>query len=168
MAKPNLNIPKYAALYERLSRDDGLEGQSNSIKNQITLLEKVAKEKGLYNFKHYTDDGYTGVNMNRPAMQQMLKDIKDGKICAVIVKDASRLGRNYLDVGMLQEDIFPEYDVRFISVMDGVDSKSGDDELSAYRNIMNQGHAQSTSKKLKLTNLIKGQQGIPLGRAPYG
>jgi len=168
MSKTNHNIPKYAALYERLSREDGLEGQSNSIKNQITLLEKTAKEKGYYNFKHYTDDGCSGTNLQRPAMQQMLKDIKDGKVCAVIVKDASRLGRNYIEVGILQEDIFPEYDVRFISVMDGVDSKEGVDELSAYRNIMNQAYAQSTSKKLKLTNLIKGQQGIPLGRAPYG
>ena len=145
MSKTNHNIPKHAALYERLSREDGLEGQSNSIKNQITLLEKTAKEKGYYNFKHYTDDGCSGTNLQRPAMQQMLKDIKDGKVCAVIVKDASRLGRNYIEVGILQEDIFPEYDVRFISVMDGVDSKEGVDELSAYRNIMNQAYAQSTS-----------------------
>lgn len=160
---------KLAALYERLSRDDGTTSESNSIINQKIFLEQEAKRLGFYNFRHYTDDGYSGLNINRPGIQKLIKDIKKGKICAVLVKDLSRLGRNYIENGRLQEEFFPEHDVRFISLMDGVDSASGSNfDHYAYINVTNQQLAITTSRKLKLTNSIKGASGIPLGRPPYG
>ena len=130
---------KLAALYERLSRDDGTTSESNSIINQKIFLEQEAKRLGFYNFRHYTDDGYSGLNINRPGIQKLIKDIKKGKICAVLVKDLSRLGRNYIENGRLQEEFFPEHDVRFISLMDGVDSASGSNfDHYAYINVTNQ------------------------------
>ena len=128
---------KITALYERLSRDDDLNGESNSITNQKKYLEDYARRNGFENIRHFTDDGFSGVNFNRPGFQRMLADIKAGKIKRVVVKDMSRFGRNYLQVGMYTEMLFPEYGVHFIAVNDGVDSVRGDSEFTAIRNVFN-------------------------------
>ena len=124
------------ALYCRLSRDDGMEGDSNSVANQKKLLQKYAKENDFANTKFYVDDGYTGTNFNRPGFQQMIDDIEMGYITTVIVKDMSRLGRDYLQVGYYTDDYFPEKNVRFIAVNDCVDSADGENELAPFRNVM--------------------------------
>ena len=113
---------KITALYPRLSHEDELQGESNSISNQKRILETYAKQNGFSNLRWYTDDGYSGANFQRPGFQSMLADIEAGKVATVIVKDMSRLGRNYLQVGMYTEMIFPQKGVRFIAINDGVDS----------------------------------------------
>lgn len=128
---------KWAALYARLSRDDDNEGDSNSISHQIEILTKYAKEHGIDNFKIYKDDGFSGTNFNRPGFQEMLDDIEDGLVSMVVVKDMSRFGRNYLEVGMYTEIRFPEKGVRFIAVNDGVDSERDDNDFTPFRNIIN-------------------------------
>ena len=134
------------ALYCRLSRDDGMEGDSNSVANQKKLLQKYAKENDFSNTKFYVDDGYTGTNFNRPGFQQMIDDIELGYITTVIVKDMSRLGRDYLQVGYYTDDYFPEKNVRFIAVNDCVDSADGDNELAPFRNVMNEMYARDISR----------------------
>ena len=119
-----------AALYLRLSRDDNLEGESYSIGNQKKLLTKVAKEKGYTNLLIYTDDGISGVTMNRPDYIRMIGDIENNKISAVFVKDLSRLGRNYIEVGKLTEEFLPEHDVRLVAVSDNIDTYEGENELA--------------------------------------
>ncbi len=158
------------ALYERLSRDDALDGDSNSIINQRIILEQYARDHGYLNIVHYDeDDGYTGTNFDRPGFQRMLADIKAGKISTVIVKDMSRLGRDYLQVGMYTDVIFPEYDVRFIAVNDGVDSTKGDNEFAAIRNIFNEMYARDTSKKVIATLQSKGKSGdYTTSNPPFG
>lgn len=128
---------KWAALYCRLSRDDENEGDSNSIAHQKQILEKYARDHGYTHFKFYVDDGYSGVSFNRPGFQEMLADIEAGKVSAVIVKDMSRFGRNYLEVGLYTEIRFPEMDVRFIAINDGVDSDNQMDDFTPFRNIIN-------------------------------
>lgn len=118
---------KITALYCRLSRDDDLEGDSNSIKNQKAILGKYAQEKGFSNPVFYVDDGYSGTNFNRPDFQRMIADVNGGKIGTIIVKDMSRLGRDYLKVGVYTEITFPDAGVRFIAINDGVDSESQSD-----------------------------------------
>ena len=120
---------KITALYPRLSHEDELQGESNSISNQKRILETYAKQNGFSNLRWYTDDGYSGANFQRPGFQSMLADIEAGKVATVIVKDMSRLGRNYLQVGMYTEMIFPQKGVRFIAINDGVDSAQGDSLL---------------------------------------
>lgn len=127
---------KWAALYCRLSRDDENEGDSNSIAHQKQILEKYARDHGYTHFKFYVDDGYSGVSFNRPGFQEMLADIEAGKVSAVIVKDMSRFGRNYLEVGLYTEIRFPEMDVRFIAINDGVDSDNQMDDFTPFRNII--------------------------------
>ena len=127
-----------AALYCRLSRDDNMDTESNSIQNQKKILQKAAREKGYTDTVFYVDDGITGTTMKRPAFQDMLKGIETGYITAVFVKDLSRLGRNYIEVGKLTEEFFPEHDVRLIAVSDGVDSDEGENEFTPFRNIMNE------------------------------
>ena len=126
-----------AALYCRLSRDDNMDTESNSIQNQKKLLQKVAREKGYTDTLFFVDDGITGTTMKRPGFQKMLTAIEAGYISAVFVKDLSRLGRNYIEVGKLTEEFFPQYDVRLVAVSDGVDSDEGDNEFTPFRNIMN-------------------------------
>ena len=126
-AKQNENIIGITALYCRLSRDDGAEGESNSIANQKKLLSKYAKEHGFTNTKFYVDDGYTGTNFNRPGFQRMLEDMDMGYISTVIVKDSSRFGRNYLEVGQYTDYYFPEHNIRFIAINDCIDSENGED-----------------------------------------
>ena len=127
-----------AALYVRLSRDDNLEGDSYSITNQKKLLTKVAKEKGYKNLLVYCDDGISGVTMNRPGYIQMIQDIENNKISAVFVKDLSRLGRNYIEVGKLTEEFFPDNDIRLVAVSDCIDTFEGENELAPIKNLFNE------------------------------
>lgn len=115
-----------AFLYERLSRDDNLEGESYSIGNQKKLLTKVAKEKGYTNLVHFLDDGISGVTMNRPGFVEMMQQLEQGKASAVFVKDLSRLGRNYIEVGRLTEEFFPDHDIRLVAVSDNIDTAEGE------------------------------------------
>ena len=156
-----------AALYCRLSRDDNMDVESNSIQNQKKILQKAAK-KGYIDTLFFVDDGITGTTMKRPGFQKMLTAIEAGYISAVFVKDLSRLGRNYIEVGKLTEEFFPEHDVRLIAVSDGVDSDKGDNEFTPFRNIMNEWYAKDISKKRKIVNKMKGNAGIPLSQPPYG
>lgn len=157
-----------AALYCRLSRDDDLETESNSISNQKILLEKVAREKGYTDYIFFVDDGITGTTMQRPDFQKMLKAAETGYISAVFVKDLSRLCRNYIEVGKLTEEFFPLHDIRLVAVSDGVDTAEGEDELAPFRNIMNEWYAKDISKKRRIVNKLKGGAGIPLSPPPYG
>ena len=124
------------ALYCRLSRDDGTDSESNSVANQRRLLSQKAKEMGLDNTRFYVDDGYTGTNFNRPGFQSMLDDIDMGYISTVMVKDLSRLGRDYVSVGYYTDQYFPERNIRFIAVNDMVDSDEGENEIAPFKNIM--------------------------------
>jgi len=157
-----------AALYVRLSRDDNLEGESNSIQNQKKLLTKVAKEKGFTNLIVFADDGVSGVTMNRPDFKRMMEELEKGYIGAVFVKDLSRLGRNYIEVGKLTEYFFPENDIRLISVSEGTDTKDGENEFAPFINIMSEWYARDISKKCRAANSVKGNSGEPLSAAPYG
>ena len=138
------------------------------IQNQKKLLQKVAREKGYTDTLFFVDDGITGTTMKRPGFQKMLTAIEAGYISAVFVKDLSRLGRNYIEVGKLTEEFFPQYDVRLVAVSDGVDSDEGDNEFTPFRNIMNEWYAKDISKKRKIVNKMKGNAGIPLSQPPYG
>ena len=157
-----------AALYCRLSRDDNMDSESNSIQNQKKILQKAAKDKGYTDTIYFVDDGITGTTMKRPGFQKMITAIEAGYISAVFVKDLSRLGRNYIEVGRLTEEFFPQYDVRLVAVSDGVDSDEGDNEFTPFRNIMNEWYAKDISKKRKIINKMKGTAGIPLSQPPYG
>ena len=157
-----------AFLYERLSRDDNLEGESYSIGNQKKLLAKVAKEKGYTNLVHFLDDGISGVTMDRPGFVEMICQLEQGKAAAVFVKDLSRLGRNYIEVGRLTEEFFPDHDIRLVAVSDNVDTAEGENELAPIRNLFNEWYARDISKKRRISNKIKGNAGEPMGQPPYG
>ena len=157
------------ALYPRLSHEDELQGESNSISNQKRILETYAKQNGFSNLRWYTDDGYSGANFQRPGFQAMLADIEAGKVGTVIVKDMSRLGRNYLQVGMYTEMIFPQKGVRFIAINDGVHSAQGENDFAPLRNIFNEWLVRDTSKKIKAVKRSKGMSGKPITSKPvYG
>ena len=157
------------ALYPRLSHEDELQGESNSISNQKRILETYAKQNGFTNLRWYTDDGYSGANFQRPGFQAMLADIEAGKVGTVIVKDMSRLGRNYLQVGMYTEMIFPQKNVRFIAINDGVDSAQEENDFAPLRNIFNEWLVRDTSKKIKAVKRSKGMSGKPITSKPvYG
>ncbi len=156
------------ALYCRLSRDDGTDNDSNSIVNQKKLLQKYAKENGFSNTRYYVDDGYTGTNFKRPGFQKMLEDIELGFIKTVIVKDMSRLGRDYLQVGYYTDTYFPDNDIRFIAVNDCVDSDDGENELAPFRNVMNEMYARDISRKIRSSHRLRGNAGEPLSQPPYG
>ena len=157
-----------AFLYERLSRDDNLEGESYSIGNQKKLLAKVAKEKGYTNLVHFLDDGISGVTMDRPGFVEMIRQLEHGKAAAVFVKDLSRLGRNYIEVGRLTEEFFPDHDIRLVAVSDNIDTAEGENELAPIRNLFNEWYARDISKKRRISNKIKGNAGEPMGQPPYG
>ena len=157
-----------AFLYERLSRDDNLEGESYSIGNQKKLLAKVAKEKGYTNLVHFMDDGISGVTMDRPGLVDMIRQLEEGRAAAVFVKDLSRLGRNYIEVGRLTEEFFPEHDIRLVAVSDNIDTAEGENELAPIRNLFNEWYARDISKKRRISNKIKGNAGEPMGQPPYG
>ena len=159
------------ALYPRLSHEDELQGESNSISNQKRILETYAKQNGFTNLRWYTDDGFSGANFQRPGFQAMLADIEAGKVGTVIVKDMSRLGRNYLQVGFYTEMLFPQKGVRFIAVNDNVDSASEgmDNDFTPLRNLFNEWLVRDTSKKIKAVKKSKGMSGKPVTSKPvYG
>lgn len=160
---------KYTILYARLSQEDGSQGDSNSIQNQRLMLEKYAKDNGFENLKFLYDDGATGTNFNRPAFQEVMALIENGEAATLIVKDMSRLGREYLEVGRLTEIVFPSYGVRFIAMNDGVDSLYGDNEFTPFKNIINEWYAKDCSKKGKASARIKAESGARVGsRPPFG
>ena len=158
------------ALYERLSRDDETVGESNSIQNQKKYLEDYAKQHDFNNIRHYSDDGYTGTNFNRPGFQQMLADINAGLIATVIVKDMSRFGRNYLEVGLYTEIHFPEKGVRFIAVNSNVDSDNPtENEFTPFLNVINEWYAKDTSRKICAIFKSRMAKGLRCsGSVPYG
>lgn len=164
------DIGKRTALYERLSKDDEQQGESNSILNQKQYLEEYAHKNGFVNIQHFNDDGYTGRNFNRPGFQEMLAEIENGKIGTVIVKDMSRFGRNYLQVGFYTEMMFPQKQVRFIAINNSVDSdKPQDNDFTPFLNIMNEWYAKDTSNKIKSIFLSRMNDGKRCsGSIPYG
>ena len=161
---------KITALYCRLSRDDDLQGESNSIVNQKAILKKYADEHGFPNTMYFVDDGYSGTNFNRPDWQRLVTLIDEGRIGIIIVKDMSRLGRDYLQVGMYTEMVFPNNDIRFIAINNGVDSENQvDNDMTPFINIFNEFYAKDTSKKVKAVFRAKGISGKPLTtNPPYG
>ena len=164
-----LNQEEITALYCRLSQDDKQEGDSNSIINQKKILKKYALDRGYTNIQLYIDDGVSGTTFNRAGFQSMIADVEAGKVKRVIVKDMSRLGRDYLQVGMYTEIFFPEHDVHFIAVNDGVDSNQEDNEFTPFRNIINEWYAKDTSKKIRAVKRSKGMAGEHIGsHPPYG
>lgn len=169
MAKKQ-DFSKITALYERLSKDDDLQGESNSISNQKEYLADYARKNGFVNVRHYTDDGYTGRNFNRPGFQSLLADVEAGRIGTIIVKDMSRFGRNYLQVGFYTEILFPQKEVRFIAVNNSVDSdRPNDNEFTPFLNIMNEWYARDTSNKIKSIFLSRMGEGKRCsGSIPYG
>lgn len=162
-------VEKWVAFYCRLSRDDDNDGDSNSIQHQKQILEKYARDNGIGHYKFYVDDGYSGTNFNRPGFKEMLADIEAGYVSAVVVKDMSRFGRNYLEVGMYTEIRFPELDVRFIAINDGVDSERDDSDFTPFRNIINEWYAKDTSKKIRAVFYNKGMSGKRISSCvPFG
>ena len=161
---------RITALYCRLSRDDDLQGDSNSIINQKAILQKYADDNGFRNIEFFVDDGYSGTNFNRPDWQRLSAMIDDGKIGTIIVKDMSRLGRDYLQVGMYTEMIFPNADIRFIAINNGVDSINGtENDMTPFINIFNEFYAKDTSRKIRAVFKAKGQSGKPLCvNPPFG
>ena len=168
MQSKNKNQIGITALYCRLSRDDGTESDSNSVSNQKKLLSVKAKEMGLTDTKYYVDDGYTGTNFNRPGFQQLINDIEVGLVSIVMVKDLSRLGRDYVSVGNYTDSYFPEHNVRFIAVNDAIDSDEGESEIAPFKNILNEMYARDISKKIRSSHRLRGSMGEPLSQPPYG
>lgn len=157
-----------AFIYLRLSRDDNLEGESYSISNQKKLLTKAAKDLGYSNIVTFIDDGVSGVTMNRPGFNDMMQQLEENRAAALLVKDLSRLGRNYIEVGRLMEEFFPEHDIRLVAVSDNIDTDEGENEMAPIRNLFNEWYARDISKKRRISNKIKGNAGEPLGQPPYG
>lgn len=170
MEQPNIQVTeeKITALYLRLSRDDELDGESNSISNQKALLTDYAKRGKFRNVKIFIDDGVSGVTFKRDGFKKLMQLIDADRVETLIVKDMSRLGRNYLEVGQLTETVFPMHDIRFIAVNDGVDSAQGEDDFTPFRNIMNEWYAKDMSRKMRSALHIKSKQGYAVGRPPLG
>ena len=143
-----------AFLYERLSHDDNLEGESYSIGNQKKLLTKVAKEKGYTNLVHFLDDGISGVTMDRPGFVEVIQQLEQGRAAAVFVKDLSHLGRNYIEVGRLTEEFFPEHDIRLVAVSDNIDTAEGENELAPIRNLFKNNFG--VSKRIQRKTIFRG------------
>ena len=159
---------KITILYCRLSNEDALDSESNSITNQRDILLRYASDHGFTNTRILVDDGYTGTNFNRPGVQEGLSLVEQGLVGTWIVKDMSRFGRDYLLVGQYTEIVFPSYDVRFIAVNDGVDSARGTDDFTPIRNVFNDFYAKDTSKKVRAILKARGTSGKHLGNPPYG
>jgi len=161
---------KITALYCRLSRDDELQGDSNSIKNQKYILQKYAEDNGFGNIQFFVDDGWSGTNFERPDFQRMIAEVDAGNVATIIVKDMSRLGRDYLKVGYYTEIAFPDAEVRFVAINNGVDSANQvDSDFTPFLNIINEWYAKDTSKKVRAVFRSKGQAGKPLcTNPPYG
>ena len=164
----NVDQQKITILYCRLSNEDLVDGESNSIANQRSILSSYAASHGFTNTKVLVDDGYTGTNFNRPGVREGLALVEQGLVGTWIVKDMSRFGRDYLQVGRFTEIVFPSYDVRFIAVNDAVDSAKGDNDFTVIRNVFNDFYAKDTSKKVRAVMKAKGTSGKHLGGPPYG
>ncbi len=164
----NVDQQKITILYCRLSNEDTLDGESNSIANQRAILTRYAADQGFTNTRILVDDGYTGTNFNRPGVQEGLSLVEQGLVGTWIVKDMSRFGRDYLQVGRYTEIVFPSFDVRFIAVNDGVDSARGTDDFTPFRNLFNDFYAKDTSKKVRSVMKTRGTSGKHLGKPPYG
>ena len=166
----NQNQKKITALYCRLSQEDELKGDSNSIQNQRAILEKYARDNGFENTQFFVDDGYSGVSFNRPAFQSLIEMMEQGKVATLITKDLSRLGRNYIEVGQYTELIFPRLDVRYIAINDNFDSLySEGNELAPFKNLFNEWYARDTSKKIRAVVKAKAERGERVGTVvPYG
>ena len=166
----NRGYERITALYERLSQDDELQSESNSILNQKKYFEDYAKKNGYGNIRHYTDDGYSGTNFKRPGFQALLSDIEEDRVGTLIVKDMSRLGRNYLEVGFYTEMLFPKKRVRFIAINSNVDSANPNyNDFSPFINIMNEWYAKDTSNKIKSIFDARMREGKRVcSSVPYG
>ena len=164
------NQVKITALYCRLSQDDGLDGESNSIQNQKKILEQYAIEHNFPNPQFYVDDGYSGANFNRPDFQRLLSDVEDGKVGVIVTKDLSRLGRNQLHTGLYIEERFPQFGVRYIAINDNVDTENVEsNDLMPFKNLFNEWFVRDTSRKIRAVQRAKAQRGERIGtRAPYG
>lgn len=164
-----LQTDKITALYCRLSQEDMQAGESESIQNQKLILQKYADEHHFFNTRFFVDDGFSGVSFEREGLQAMLHEVEAGNVATVITKDLSRLGRNYLKTGELIEIVFPEYEVRYIAINDGVDTAREDNEFTPLRNWFNEFYARDTSKKIRAVKQAKAQKGERVnGEAPYG
>ena len=170
MKRAKLNNDKITALYCRLSKDDGTNNESMSISTQKTMLKDYAKRNGFLNCQFYVDDGYSGTNYDRPAFRQLIEDIQDGEVSTLITKDLSRLGRNYLETGTYIEVFFPNHNVRYIAVNDGVDSiDNAQMDITPFRNIINEMYAKDTSRKIKSALHARRMQGKYMATtAPFG
>ncbi len=161
-------IEKITALYERLSHDDELQGESNSITNQKKMLQHYAEDNDLTPYRHFTDDGISGTRFDRPGFMSMMKEVEAGNIGTIIIKDMSRMGRDYLQVGQIME-MLRQHGIRLIALNDGVDTFKHDDDFTPFRNIMNEWYARDTSKKIKSTFKAKGNSGKHVASScPYG
>ena len=157
------------ALYARLSKDDEQQGESLSIENQKRILETFARDNGFLNCRFFVDDGWSGANFQRPGFMEMMDCVENGEVKCVITKDLSRMGRNYLQVGMFTEITFPKKGVRFIAINDGVDSAQGDNDLTPLKNLFNEWMVRDTSRKIKAVFRSKGMSGKPITSQPvYG
>jgi DNA invertase Pin-like site-specific DNA recombinase len=162
------NQTKYVALYERLSHDDEQLGESNSISNQKEMLEEYVRSRGITNYRHFTDDGISGTRFDRPGFLAMMEQVKQGNISQICIKDMSRMGRDYLQVGQLME-MLRQKGVMLVAINDGVDTSKGDDDFVPFRNIMNEWYAKDTSKKIKSVFQAKGRSGKHVASSPpYG
>ena len=160
---------KITPLYERLSRDDELQGESNSISNQKQMLEDFARRNGLPNPTHFTDDGISGTRFDRPGFLAMMEEVEAGRVEAIVIKDLSRLGRNYLQTGFLIEDFFPRHGVRYIAMNDGIDTMRDNNDIAPFKNILNEMYSKDISKKVHSSYLLKAQKGQFTGcLAPFG
>ena len=170
MKRAKLNNDKITALYCRLSKDDGTNNESMSISTQKTMLKDYAKRNGFLNCQFYVDDGYSGTNYDRPAFRQLIEDIQDGEVSTLITKDLSRLGRNYLETGTYIEVFFPNHNVRYIAINDGVDSiDNAQMDITPFRNIINERYAKDTSRKIKSALHARRMQGKYMATtAPFG
>lgn len=165
--KKQKQLTGITALYCRLSRDDNTDRESNSIANQKKMLQAYAKENHMGNTKFYVDDGYTGTNFNRPGFQELLDDIEMGYVSTIIVKDMSRFGREYLQVGYYTENYFPDHNVRFIAINDNVDCVDGATDMDDFipiKNIMNELYAKDISRKVRSAHNTRGRAGEPLSQ----
>ena len=169
MIRQTTQLAPVTALYARLSKDDELQGESNSISNQKRILETYARDNGFLNYRFFVDDGWSGANFQRPGFMEMMDCVENGEVKCVITKDLSRMGRNYLQVGMFTEITFPKKGVRFIAINDGVDSAQGENDFAPLRNIFNEWLVRDTSKKIKAVKRSKGMSGKPITSKPvYG
>lgn len=170
MKRAKLNNDKITALYCRLSKDDGTNNESMSIGTQKTMLKEYAKRNGFLDCQFYVDDGYSGTNYDRPAFRQLIEDIQDGEVSTLITKDLSRLGRNYLETGTYIEVFFPNHNVRYIAINDGVDSiDNAQMDITPFRNIINEMYAKDTSRKIKSALHARRMQGKYMATtAPFG